>query len=216
VIEMEKIAALELPLADARQEDEPMVAALGRADLSHAAPLIQDAKHRVQDWPHLSTAAIRLDHDGASKHHITGKQGKLRFEVDRERERELADRALDAFENGEMDQLVRLLAADVAFYGDGGGKGQGLPRPIYGAERVGRLLLSAHERYARAGASIHLTTINGAPGTLNLDAEGRLINVFIFEIADGQIQAIRSIINPDKLGHLGYPLSDLGRNAARD
>lgn len=142
-------------------------------------------------------------------------QGRPRFEVDRERQRELADRALDAFENGEMDQLVGLLAADVAFYGDGGGKGQGLPRPICGAESVGRLLLSAHERYARVGASIHRTTINGAPGTLNLDAEGRLINVFIFEIADGLIQAIRSIINPDKLGHLGYPLSDLGRSAAR-
>ncbi|HZO77561.1 MAG TPA: RNA polymerase sigma-70 factor [Solirubrobacteraceae bacterium] len=143
-------------------------------------------------------------------------QGKPRFEVDRERQRELADRALDAFENGEMDQLVGLLAADVAFYGDGGGKGQGLPRPIYGAERVGRLLLSAHDRYAKAGASIQRTTINGAPGTLNLDAEGRLINVFIFEIADGLIQTIRSIINPDKLGHLGYPLSDLGRSAARN
>jgi RNA polymerase sigma-70 factor (ECF subfamily) len=47
---------------------------------------------------------------------------------------------------------------------------------------------------------------------LFLDADGRLINVFAFEIAGGAIQALRSIINPDKLGHLGYPLSDLARS----
>ena len=49
------------------------------------------------------------------------------------------------------------------------------------------------------------------PGTLNFDEHGRLINVFVFDVADGVIQTIRSIINPDKLAHLGYPLSDIGR-----
>jgi len=106
---------------------------------------------------------------------------------------------------------VSLLAADVVFYGDGGGKGQGLPRPVYGSDRVGRLLSAIDERFDAVAARIELASINGEPGTVNFDAEGRLINVFIFEIADGLIQVIRSIINPDKLSHLGHPLSDLGR-----
>lgn len=142
-------------------------------------------------------------------------QGKPRFKVDRQRQQELASRFLEAFQNGEVDQLVSLLAGDVVFFGDGGGKGQGLPRPVYGPERVGRLMRSARDRLRQIGARVEASSINGEPGTLNLDADGRLINVFIFEIADDQIQTIRSIINPDKLDHLGYPLSDLARPSRR-
>ena len=138
-------------------------------------------------------------------------QGKPRFKVDRESQRELASRFLGAFQNGELDELTSLLAADVVFYGDGGGKGQGLPRPVYGAERVGRLLRTARDRFRQIGARLEPASINGEPGTLNFDADGRLINVFIFEIAEGQVQAVRSIINPDKLDHLAYPLSDFAR-----
>ncbi len=143
-------------------------------------------------------------------------QGKPRFEVDRERQQELVGRFLDAFEDGKLDELIAFLAADVVFTGDGGGRGQGLPRPVYGADRVGRLLRSLRDRLQQAGARLEPTSINGAPGTLNFDADGRLINVFVLEISDGVIQAIRSIINPDKLGHLGYPLSDLARRADVD
>jgi RNA polymerase sigma-70 factor (TIGR02957 family) len=139
-------------------------------------------------------------------------EGKPRFEADRRQQEELAERFMDAAENGELDRLVDFLAADVVFTGDGGGKGRGLPKPIYGRTRVHRLLLSFFPRYREAGATMRRTVINGEPGVLFLDADGRLINVFAFEIAGGAIQALRSIINPDKLGHLGYPLSDLGRS----
>ena len=138
-------------------------------------------------------------------------EGKPRFEADRRQQEELAERFMDAAENGELDRLVDFLAADVVFTGDGGGKGRGLPKPIYGRARVHRLLLSFFPRYREAGATMRRTEINGEPGVLFLDADGRLINVFAFEIAGGAIQALRSIINPDKLGHLGYPVSDLGR-----
>jgi RNA polymerase sigma factor (sigma-70 family) len=100
-------------------------------------------------------------------------------------------------------------AADVEFTGDGGGKARGLPRPVYGQSRVGRLLAAFVPEYVAIGGRIELTEINGQPGTLNFDGEGKLISVFVFEIAEDQIQAIRSIINPDKLAHLGFPLSDV-------
>ena len=137
-------------------------------------------------------------------------EGKPRFEADRRQQEELAERFMDAAENGELDRLVDFLAADVVFTGDGGGKGRGLPKPVYGRERVHRLLRSFFPLYRETGATMRRTEINGKPGVLFLDADGRLINVFAFEIAGGAIQALRSIINPDKLGHLGYPLSDLG------
>jgi RNA polymerase sigma-70 factor, ECF subfamily len=50
--------------------------------------------------------------------------------------------------------------------------------------------------------------VNGQPGALFIDREGRLISVMILDVADGQIQAVSAIINPDKLQHLG-PLADL-------
>jgi RNA polymerase sigma-70 factor (ECF subfamily) len=58
--------------------------------------------------------------------------------------------------------------------------------------------------------------LNGQPGVLALDSEGKLINVFALDITGGVIQTVRSVINPDKLGHLGYPLSDIARSGRQD
>jgi len=138
-------------------------------------------------------------------------EGKPRFEADRHQQQELASRFLGALDRGEVDKLVELLAADVVFYGDGGGKGRGLPRPIHGRDRVGRLLSAFVAEGQAVPARTQPAQINGQPGTLNFDSEGRLINVWVLEVAAGAIQTIRSIINPDKLAHLGYPLSDIGR-----
>jgi RNA polymerase sigma-70 factor (ECF subfamily) len=54
-----------------------------------------------------------------------------------------------------------------------------------------------------AGVELRRVNLNGQPGAEFLDPDGRLIAVLALDIADGQIQAIRSIVNPDKLGHLG-------------
>jgi RNA polymerase sigma-70 factor (ECF subfamily) len=53
--------------------------------------------------------------------------------------------------------------------------------------------------------------VGGQPGIVNLDADGALINVMAFEVAEGRVQAVRSVINPDKLGHLGFRLSPIAR-----
>jgi RNA polymerase sigma-70 factor (ECF subfamily) len=138
-------------------------------------------------------------------------EGKPRFDVDRAEQEQLAGSFVDALQDGDVERVLEMLAPDVVFYGDGGGKGRGLPQPIYGSARVSRLIAAFGKEGTTIGARIELTKINGQPGTLNFDAEDRLINVFAFEIADGTIQTIRSIINPEKLGHLGYPLSPVAR-----
>ena len=143
-------------------------------------------------------------------------EGKPRFDSDRDHQRRLAEGFIAAARSGEVQQLVGMLSADVVFYGDGGGKARGLPRPVFGRDRVVRLFDGFYRNFGHLGITIEPTWINGQPGTLNLDAEGRLLNVFVLEISDGVIQTIRSVINPEKLGHLGYELSPIARVEPND
>lgn len=109
-----------------------------------------------------------------------------------------------------MDALLAMLAPDVVFQGDGGGKAQAIGQPLVGRQRVLRLLGGLYRRGRALGASHRLAWINGQPGAVTYDAEGRVVNVFALDIADGMVQTIRSVVNPDKLGHLG-PVSDVAR-----
>jgi RNA polymerase sigma-70 factor (ECF subfamily) len=109
-----------------------------------------------------------------------------------------------------MEGLVELLAEDVVFVGDGGGKATALPEPLHGAARVGHLLRAFAIRGRGLRVSIQRATINAQPGAVVRDDQGRVVNVLILDIGDGAIQAVRSIVNPDKLGHLG-PVSDVAR-----
>jgi RNA polymerase sigma-70 factor, ECF subfamily len=137
-------------------------------------------------------------------------EGKPRFEASREQRDELARRFFAAIEEGDTDGLVRMLAADVVFYGDGGGKVPAVPRPLHGRERVGRLLTGLVRQAVALGLTFRTEQVNGQPGAVFLDSEGRLVSVLSLDIADGQVQTMRSVINPDKLGHLG-PLADVRR-----
>lgn len=135
--------------------------------------------------------------------------GKPRFAVSGARQAQLADSFLAALQEGEVEPLVGYLAEDVVFYGDGGGKGRGLPKPVAGASKVARLLVSFFEGYRSIDARMQPVQVNGQPGVLAFDSESQLINVLAFDIVGDVIQNVRSVINPDKLGHLGYPLSPI-------
>jgi RNA polymerase sigma-70 factor (ECF subfamily) len=123
---------------------------------------------------------------------------------------EFARRFFEAAAGGDMDALLGMLAPDVVFHGDGGGKAQAIGKPLAGRQQVMRLLAGLFRRGRTLGVSIRLAWVNGQPGAVTYDAQARVINVFELEIADGVVQAIRSVVNPDKLGHIG-PVSDLAR-----
>ncbi|MGH3280401.1 MAG: nuclear transport factor 2 family protein, partial [Trebonia sp.] len=123
---------------------------------------------------------------------------------------ELTRRFFAAAEGGDLDALLAMLAPDVVLYGDGGGKAQALGGPLHGRQQVLRLLGGLFRRGKFLGASLRLAWVNGQPGAVTYDAAGRVVNVFALDIVGGQVQAIRSVINPDKLGHLG-PVSDVAR-----
>jgi RNA polymerase sigma-70 factor (ECF subfamily) len=133
---------------------------------------------------------------------------KPRFEASRQQRERLAARFFGAVEEGDMDGLIELLAADVVVYGDGGGTSPSWRRPIFGRERVLRLLLGLGRHTCELGGTIRRTEINGQPGAMFLDPAGRLMHVMTVDIADGVVQTVRGIINPDKLRHLG-PLADV-------
>jgi RNA polymerase sigma-70 factor, ECF subfamily len=134
--------------------------------------------------------------------------GKPRFEASRGKRDELAATFFRAVQDGDLDGLVGMLAADVVVVGDNAGVQPRWPRPIIGRDRVSRLLVGLGQQIQQAGILIRPTEVNGQPGGLCVDSGGRIANVFVLDIADGQIRAIRSIISPGKLRHLG-PLADL-------
>jgi RNA polymerase sigma-70 factor (ECF subfamily) len=133
---------------------------------------------------------------------------KPRFDVSRGERHELSTRFFAAVSDGDVDGLVEMLATDAVVYGDGGGKAPQWAAPIVGAERVARLLANLGRGMDNLNLSIELREVNGQPGALVHDTEGKLINVFVIDIAEGVVVTVRSVINPDKLHHIG-PVADI-------
>jgi RNA polymerase sigma-70 factor (TIGR02957 family) len=133
-----------------------------------------------------------------------------RFEASREQRNELATRFFAAAEEGDLQGLEELLAHDVVLRGDGGGKAPALKHALHGRARVARTLMKGWMHLAARvrGLGTRRQEINGQPGALFFDGEGRLISVMILDVAEGQIQGVSAIANPDKLRHLG-PVADL-------
>jgi RNA polymerase sigma-70 factor, ECF subfamily len=140
--------------------------------------------------------------------------GRPRFEADRREREELAGRFFDAFRDGNVDRLQELLAADAAMIGDGGGKAPQFARPILGSRNVARVLTAAVLPLADVGVVIEPHQVNGQPGAVFRDRDGRVLATLALDILDGQIQTIRAVANPDKLGHVG-PVAD-ARALARE
>jgi RNA polymerase sigma-70 factor, ECF subfamily len=128
---------------------------------------------------------------------------KPRFEASRQRKEDLAQRFFAAAAEGDAEGLLGLLAADVVAYGDGGGKAPAFPRPVFGRDRVARLFASFRGRAEQLRVtSLQPAAVNGQPGAIFFDPEGHPIGVLSLDIADDQVQAIRAVLNPDKLSHL--------------
>jgi RNA polymerase sigma-70 factor (TIGR02957 family) len=167
-------------------------------DYSYAeiAPIVGKTEANVRQ---LATRARR---------HV--EQRRPRFQTTREQREELAARFFAAIEQGDVAGLEALLAHDVSLTGDGGGKVPALARTLSGRGRVASTLVGWAAIRARVpGLSQRPVEINGGPGALFLDAQQRLIGVWALEIAGGEIVGVRSIVNPDKLAHLG-PVGDFG------
>jgi len=133
--------------------------------------------------------------------------GRPRFEADRRERDELAARFFDALREGDVDGLRELLAADVQMVGDGGGKAPAFAKAVAGADKVARVLGMNFPLLFRIGASVQPRDMNGQAGAILRDRDGKVIGTLTLDLLGGRIQTIRSVVNPDKLGHLG-PVAD--------
>ena len=133
--------------------------------------------------------------------------GRPRFEADRREREKLAARFFDALSEGDVEGLRELLAADVQLVGDGGGKAPQLARAVIGADNVARLLASYFPWLIRIDVTWEPHEVNGQPGAIVRDRDGKVLSTMALDVLDGRIQAIRSVQNPDKLGHVG-PVAD--------
>jgi RNA polymerase sigma-70 factor, ECF subfamily len=131
-----------------------------------------------------------------------------RFEASAAKRDELAARFFDAVSDGDLNGLVAVLAAEVTVYGDSGGVPPAWLQPVTGRGRVSRLLAGIGGQLRDVGGALRSVHVNGQPGALVIGPDGSLISVFQVDIADGRVQAIRSVISRDKLRHMG-PLADL-------
>jgi RNA polymerase sigma-70 factor (ECF subfamily) len=129
-------------------------------------------------------------------------EGRRRFSVSREEREEVARRFLAAWEEGETEELVELLAPDATMYGDGGGKAPAVPAPLVGAERIAKAIVGWGRQARERGIVHRRALVNGEPGLVFYEPDGRALWVASLEIADGVVVAVRSVLNPDKLTHV--------------
>ena len=144
--------------------------------------------------------------------------GRPRFEADRTAREKLAGKFFDAFKLGDVLGLTTLLAADVQLVGDAGGKAPLLARTTLGRPGVLGVLAALVPQFTTAGVEFEPHPINGQPGAIFRDRDGRILSTLVLDVLDGQIQTIRAVVNPDKLRHVG-PVADawaVRREALRD
>ncbi|MFE5818698.1 RNA polymerase sigma-70 factor [Streptomyces sp. NPDC056479] len=120
-----------------------------------------------------------------------------RFEPTPERREELVRSFLTAARDGDLAGLEKVLAADVIWWSDGGGKVSAARRPIEGRDKVFRFLAGATRTFL-TGLEFTVVEINGSPAAA-VWAGDTLMSVTAFELRDGLVTQAWAVVNPDKL-----------------
>jgi RNA polymerase sigma-70 factor (ECF subfamily) len=134
-----------------------------------------------------------------------------RFEVNRADKHELVGRFVSALQAGDAGALTGLLAEDVGFWGDGGGKVVAARHPLFGRDAVVNLLVGIRRTAPAAGipldrVSLDVVDVNNGPAVL-VRVDGRLDSVYACEVGRGRITGIRVVRNPDKLAYIAHQLA---------
>ncbi|WP_109472312.1 RNA polymerase sigma factor SigJ [Ornithinimicrobium cavernae] len=146
-----------------------------------------------------------------ARRHVS--EGRPRFTAQTREAEALADRFWAAAREGDLEGLVGLLAEQAEFVGDGGDSGRGLTRPVSGAEAVAHVVLAIFRLIRELGGTTESVRVGSQPAVLVLDDRGDLAAVWSLVIETDRIVAVHGMVNPEKLGHLGVPLTSLDGRA---
>ena len=171
--------------------------------LERAAFLLRE----VFDYDYPEVARILERNEPAARQLVTRARKHIgaarpRFDADEAERDRLLERFLAAAREGDLAGLESVLAEDAVLYSDGGGKATAARRPIAGAARIARAVAAFTRRERRRGLAGRLARVNGQPGRVLRTPGGEVWSVLSIDVADGRIQTVRIMRNPDKLTHL--------------
>jgi RNA polymerase sigma-70 factor (ECF subfamily) len=136
---------------------------------------------------------------------------ETRFTPAVERQRELVESFVTAAREGDLARLERLLAEDVIWWSDGGGKVSAARRPIVGRAKVMRFLAGTVGKLGAApggGLAVRVLESNGGPAVV-VWVGGRLYGVVGMTMRGDAIGGVWSVLNPEKLGFAARQLAAL-------
>jgi RNA polymerase sigma-70 factor (ECF subfamily) len=149
-----------------------------------------------------SEAAVRqMTH--RAREHVQARQP--RFDTDRAAQREVTERFLAAAVGGDVETLLAAMAPGVVLLADGGGKVTAARRPIVGSDKVARFLAAVGPQGAHLpGLRVEVSELNGAPAVVAWTDEGPFMALQLV-LADGLVEQVLYVANPDKLAGLVVP-----------
>jgi len=128
-----------------------------------------------------------------------------RFSTPPETQRQMLTSFQRALQAGEMTTLMNMLAEDVTFWADGGGKVKGVAiQQLFGRDVVARFILDNSPIFRNtlpADTRVELAEVNGQPALITRGGD-RAFAVLTIDVEVEQIKAIRFVANPDKLAHI--------------
>ncbi|TME95537.1 MAG: RNA polymerase sigma-70 factor [Chloroflexi bacterium] len=123
-------------------------------------------------------------------------QRQSRFEATREQTEQITREFMRATTNGDVQDLLRLLAEDVVAISDGGGKAFAALRPVHSREKVSRGVLGSFSK--AQPDSVRMEEVNGQPAIVATRG-GEPRGVLLLDVKAGKVQALYAVVNPDKL-----------------
>ncbi|MBM7503656.1 RNA polymerase sigma-70 factor [Agromyces aurantiacus] len=152
----------------------------------------------IADAVGKSPAAVRqIAH--RAKEHVAAR--RPRVHVAPSEQEQVLERFITAFNTGELQGLMDVLAPDVVAIADGGGKVRGAARrPIVGAGKLVAYLRGGLEKWGVRPVA-RLAWVNGAPG-VRVELDGEVAAVLSVTVEDGRVTRVYSVANPDKLARI--------------
>lgn len=135
-----------------------------------------------------------------AKQHIVSR--RPRFDSTNEEHERLVRSFLRACEDGEVGALTDLLAEDVTFWSDAGGRRPAALQPIHGADKVARLVHAGINKFLILDEiEARIVSINGKPGLLAVQ-DGAVVAAVSFDAHQGKVREVRMQLNPEKLSRV--------------